>query len=135
MIHITEILKIFELYIRSPVPWIATYMAGTSKVSNIIWVIFSLSRFLTEMLSGSDIVYAVGMAAKFSLTIHCKMSFDWALENLSHVWVRLFVDKLELIARRDRTRGYADSVGVNEDFDIMLNLKSVAFRIERRLCE
>ena len=83
------------------------------------------------MLSGSDIVYAVGIAAKFSFNINCTASFGLALENLSHVLVRLFLENYKL-----------SQVGIELaamptawELPKILNLKSVAFRIERSFCK
>ena len=36
--------------------------------------------------------------------VGCTTSFDWVLEKLSQLWVRLFGKKLKIVARQDRTR-------------------------------
>ena len=59
---------------------------------------------LTPTLSGLDIVYTVGMAQQvFYYVEGCKRSFDWASKKLSHVWVRLFLEKLKIVATKNRT--------------------------------
>ena len=84
-------------------------------------------KHFTPTLSVSDIVYAVGMAVerlyKFSCTIGCKKSFHWASEKLSHVWVRLFLENLKIVASKDRTHAESELVShsANEPTVLMSN--------------
>ena len=68
--------------------------------------------FSQPLSLGRKRVLTTGMAHFWTTVVRCKTSFGWTSDKLSHVWVRLFLQKLMIIVWKDRT--HADRLSVQQ---------------------